>query len=264
MSREGIAGLRATLDDVLTIFRSLDDEWNMPSAAAGWTVKDVATHMGDLLGILIAAIRGELTTGLGIEKLNDMNVAAKSSWSPDQVIADLERQSAIALPMFSALQDEPYASTEAQLLDLGSYPEHAIPDMFSFDFYTHLRWDVLSPRGPVSGHNAPAPDELRLKPAVNWLLAGLPKMQNGIRLSLAKPVTLVLTGPGGGRWRLDPADALITVTRAEPNTPAASVIESTTHDFTAWATTRLPWRNYVTITGDEVTAATFLDNLNLV
>jgi len=40
----------------------------------------------------------------------------------------------------------------------------------------------------------PAPDEVRLKPAVGWLLAGIPRMQAGIRDSLAKPVTLALTG----------------------------------------------------------------------
>jgi hypothetical protein len=107
-----------------------DDEWATPSAAAGWTVKDVFTHFGDLLGILAFA-------------------------------ADLERQATALLPVLESLQEEPNASTQAQLLDLGSYPLHAIPDMFSFDFYTHLRWDVLAPRGPLTGHDVPAPDRDR-------------------------------------------------------------------------------------------------------
>jgi hypothetical protein len=72
------------------------------------------------------------------------HIAAKSSWSSDQVVADLERQQAAPLPQLESLQEEPTASTQAQLLDLGSYPLHAIPDMFSFDCYTHLRWDVLT------------------------------------------------------------------------------------------------------------------------
>jgi hypothetical protein len=37
-------------------------------------------------------------------------------------------------------------------------------------------------------------------------------MRAGLRNSLAKPVTLALTGPGGGSWILDPGDKLITVT----------------------------------------------------
>ena len=64
--------------------------------------------------------------------------------------------------------------------------------MFSFDFYTHLRWDVLAPRGPLTGHDVPAPDEVRLKPAVGWLLAGIPRMQAGIRRS-ARAVAIRLS-----------------------------------------------------------------------
>ena len=265
MSYEGMAGMRATMGDVSALIGSLDDsEWTMPSAAAGWTIKDVVTHMGDLLGTLASAIRGELDTELGIERLNDANVAVKSAWSPAEVVADLEHQASAMFPVLEALQKEPEASTQAQLLDLGSYPLHAIPDMFSFDFYTHLRWDILAPRGPLTGHDVPEPDEVRLKPAVGWLLAGIPRMQAGIRDSLAKPVTLVLTGPGGGAWQLDPGAALIAVTPADPDIPAAARIESTTHAFTAWATTRLPWRDNATVTGDGQIAATFLDALNLV
>jgi Mycothiol maleylpyruvate isomerase N-terminal domain len=260
-----MAGIRATLGDVSGLIGALDDgEWATASAAAGWTVKDVVTHFGDLLGILASAIGGTLSTDLGIERLNDAHIAAKSSWSPGQVVADLERQQAALLPQLESLQEEPTASAQAQLLDLGRYPLHAIPDMFSFDFYTHLRWDVLAPRGPLTGHDVPATDEVRLKPAVGWLLAGIPKMQAGIRDSLAKPVTLALTGPGGGAWLLDPDTELISVTATDPENAAAARIESTTHAFTAWASTRLPWRDHVTVTGDESIAATFLDALNLV
>jgi uncharacterized protein (TIGR03083 family) len=265
MSQEGMAGVRATLGDVSGLARALDDsDWATPSAAAGWTVKDVLTHFGDLLGILASAIGGTLDTELGIERLNDAHVAAKSAWSSGEVVADLERQATAVLPMLESLQEEPNASIQAQLLDLGRYPLAAIPDMFAFDFYTHLRWDVLAPRGPLTGHDVAAPDEVRLKPAVGWLLGGIPKMQAGIRDSLAKPVTLALTGPGGGAWQLDPGTELITVTPADPDNPAAARIESTTHAFTAWASTRLPWRDQVTVTGDERIAATFLDALNLV
>ena len=52
-----------------------------------------------------------------------------------------------------------------------------------------------------------------------------------------------------------------------PNAAAVSVVaevESTTHLFTAWATTRLHWREHVTVNGDQKAAAAFLDALNLV
>jgi len=264
MSHEGMAGMRASIDDTSKLLASLEDsEWYAPSAAAGWTVKDVATHLPDLLDILVTSVQGTLHTDLGIEPLNNQRVAAKSSWAPGQVLDDLARQSAVALPLFEALQAEPEASTETQLLDLGTYPLNRIPDMFAFDFYTHLRWDILAPRGPLH-HDVPAPDEVRLKPAVGLLLAGLPQMQASIWDSLAKPVTLTLSGPGGGTWILDPGDKLITVTAADPDVPTAAVIRSTSHEFTAWSTTRLPWRDHATVTGDQQIAATFLDALNLI
>jgi uncharacterized protein (TIGR03083 family) len=148
MSLEGMAGMRADIDDVSALLGSLDDsEWDAPSAAAGWTVKDVATHLPDLMDILVTGVQGTLHTDLGIERLNDERVAAKSSWVPAQILDDLARQSAVALPVFEQLQADPYASTEVLLLDLGIYPENRIPDMFAFDFYTHLRWDILARSG---------------------------------------------------------------------------------------------------------------------
>ncbi|HEX4289694.1 MAG TPA: maleylpyruvate isomerase N-terminal domain-containing protein, partial [Trebonia sp.] len=118
MSQEGMAGVRATLGDVSGLARALDDsDWATPSAAAGWTVKDVLTHFGDLLGILASAIGGTLDTDLGIERLNDAHVAAKSAWSSGEVVADLERQATAVLPMLESLQEEPNASIQAQLLD---------------------------------------------------------------------------------------------------------------------------------------------------
>ena len=129
--------------------------------------------MPDLMDVLVAGVQGTLNTDLGIEPLNSEHVAAKSSWSPKQVLENIASQAAIALPIFESLQDEPEFSTETALLDLGTYPLNRIPDMFSFDFNTHLRWDILAPRGPLH-HHVPPPDAVRLTPAIGWLLAGDP------------------------------------------------------------------------------------------
>ena len=45
--------------------------------------------------------------------------------------------------------EEPLASKLAQLQDLGTYPFHAIVEMFTFDITTHFRYDILKPRGPI-------------------------------------------------------------------------------------------------------------------
>ena len=198
MSYAGMAGMRATLGDVSGLIGALDDgEW--ATAKRGRRLD----RQGRLRALRGPARHPRVRDRRDPRYRSGHRAAQRRArggevlWSPGRVSADLERQAAALLPVLESLQEEPNASTEAQLLDLGSYPVHAIPDMFSFDFYTHLRWDVLAPRGPLTGHDVPAPDEVRVKPAVGWLLAGIPKMQAGIRDSLAKPVTLALTGPGG-------------------------------------------------------------------
>ncbi|MFJ3762828.1 maleylpyruvate isomerase N-terminal domain-containing protein [Streptomyces sp. NPDC090080] len=266
MSAEGLAGLKASISDARDLFRKLDErEWDEQSAATGWSVRSVGLHLGDLLAVLMSAVRGELTTDLGIERLNDQHVAEKSDRSVAWIRDEFERQSVAALEVFEGLQNEPYASTEVPYLDLGTYPLHTMPDLCAFDFYTHLRWDVLAPRGPLR-RMLPEPDAVRLNPAVAWLLQGLPRMQPGLLDHLNQPLELVLTGPAGGKWTLYPGQKAIEVLPADVTAPTGAVaqVQSTTHLFTAWATTRLPWRDQVTVSGDALAAARFLDALNLV
>jgi hypothetical protein len=150
------------------------------------------------------------------------------------------------------------------MVDLGAYPLHAIVDMFTFDFTTHLHLDVLGPRGPVRRETAPL-DEARLGPAVSWLLGGIPKMQPDLAAHLGAPLALVLTGPAATSVVLSTAGGTIDVTAANSfeGSPAATVT-STTGDFLGWSTTRLPWRESVTVGGDEAVARQFLDALNLI
>lgn len=146
---------------------------------------------------------------------------------------------------------------------LGTYPLHNMADLCAFDFYAHLRGDILAPRGPLR-HQPPPPDEARLRPAVGWLLAGLPNMQPGLIDSLTGAIQLTLTGPGGGGWMLEPEEGRITVRPVTAHSRAAATVGSTAHDFTAWVTTRSPWRDCTTVTGDHQVADRFLDALNLV
>jgi hypothetical protein len=218
-----------------------------------------------LLGDLVDAVNGELAPppGMGIEALNDVQVAEWRGRDARETIEFVETQLAKALPVFTPLQEEPYASTEAQLLDLGTYPLHAIVDMFTFDFMTHLRFDILKPRGPIDRNIEPL-DEERLGPAISWLLGGIPKMQPDLWRHLDGPVGLALTGPAATSVVLRPIDqAIVIATKdAESSEPLATVT-STTTDFLAWSTTRLRWRDVVRVEGDDSVAGDFLDALNL-
>src|SRR6201995_836479 len=188
--------MRAAADDLADIGRVLNDtEWQTPSAAAGWSVRDVISHIGCLLELLQAAVRGEAVPDSGIEPLNDGMVAERRGWDNTRILENVQKQLEEAIAMFIPLQDAPMASVEAPMLDLGTYPLHAIADMFTFDMTTHLWYDILAPRGPID-RQLPTLDEARLGPAVSWLLGGIPKMQPNLAGHLTAPLALPLTGPG--------------------------------------------------------------------
>jgi uncharacterized protein (TIGR03083 family) len=266
MSKAGLNGLKVATGDIVRVARSLTpEEWEMPSAAQGWSVHDVVSHAGNLLTVVMDAVNGQLVVpdGMGIEQLNDVQVGEHRSRAPSETVDFLEAQLAKALPAFTPLQDEPYASMEAALLDLGSYQLHSVVDMFTFDFTTHLRFDILAPRGQVRRSMDPLGQSL-LGPAISWLLGGIPKMQRELWRRLDGPVALVLTGPAATSVVLSPIDAAIVVTTMDAHsTPPIATVSSSTTDFLAWSTTRLPWRASVKVEGDKAAAANFLDALNL-
>jgi len=265
MSQAGIAGMRRAAQDIFDVVETFGEtEWQTPSAANGWSNKDVVTHVGCLLEGLVAAVNQRPLPDLGIEPLNDLQVTEHRHLSGPEAVAYVKEQLSRALDAFEPLQVEPVASNEAQMLDLGSYPLHAIADMFTFDMSTHLRYDILTPRGPIE-RDVSALDEVLLGPSVTWLLGGVPKMQPTLVTTIEGPLLLELTGPGGRDVVVDVTDGAITVVAAADATaqPVAT-IRSTTADFLAWSTRRIGWRNVATINGDHAAAQRFLDQLNLI
>lgn len=264
MSLAGISGMRSAAGDLIDIAQSLDEgAWQAPSAASGWSVQDVVSHVGCLLELLQAAVRGEAVPDSGIEPLNDAMVAGRRDWDAARTLDNVQKQLDQAIELFTPLQEPPMASVEAPMLDLGAYPLHAIADMFTFDMTTHLRYDILAPRGPIN-RALPPLDEARLGPSVSWLLGGIPKMQPSLASQLTAPLALHLTGPGAPRVLISADAGTIVVNPLRSADHPAAALTSTTTDFLGWSTTRLPWRPLVTIEGDQSAAATFLDAINLI
>jgi hypothetical protein len=60
MSKAGLQGMQLATNEIVGVARSLSaDEWQMPSAAAGWSVQDVVAHAGNLLTVLVDAVNGQ-------------------------------------------------------------------------------------------------------------------------------------------------------------------------------------------------------------
>ncbi|TRW89150.1 hypothetical protein FK535_02545 [Mycolicibacterium sp. 018/SC-01/001] len=265
MSYAGIRGMRAAGEDALALAAALTaEQWSLESAATGWSVKDVYLHMGALLALLQDAVNGADVPPMGIEALNDTIVAARRDWTVQETTTFLAEQLDAAVQTFGPLQDEPAASATVPLLDLGTYPLHAIADMFAFDISTHVRLDVAAPRGPVDVA-LPALDETRLAPAVSWLIGGLQKMQPELTSAILQPISLQLTGPAARTIQISRStDSVVVHEPPDPAEKSAAMLTSTTADFLAWSTKRLAWANVVQVVGDHAVATTFLDAVNLI
>ncbi len=263
MTAEAVSALHLIHGQWRDVLGSLDDdEWQRPSACEGWRVQDLVAHVTSNFKEMVDPSPPppdpvELPAEVAMEAL----VAPRREWSPAQVLAEYDAHADTALATLAAMQEEPVASTEVPLADLGTYPTHAIADAYAFDHWCHLRFDLLAPAGPIERDLPPTTDE-ELAPGVQWMLWGIPQMQ-GDRLNfLAEPITLELTGPGGRTVTIEPpVDGRLVV---RDGGGGAATVRSSAADFVAWGTTRRPWRDHVELTGDTDTAAAFLDALDVI
>ncbi|MBH01494.1 MAG: hypothetical protein CL469_02385 [Acidimicrobiaceae bacterium] len=261
-----IDALRANHNDLQEFVDSLTgDEWQMASACEGWRVQDVFAHVtSNLKQFADPDPPSDEQDQLSAEEAMEALVSPRKDWSPDELIEEYYKYLEPALNVFSNLIEEPTASVEQQLSDLGTYQLRWLPYAFCFDHYCHLRHDMTSPGGPIE-RDLPSADDLRLAPGIEWMLAGLPQMCSKDLTSLKKPVLLSLTGPGGGKWVLHNSgeNELIQIDNYSEQEVSAS-ITSTSHDFVSWATHRSSWEDYCSLDGDLEYVSSLIGSINII
>ena len=266
MSKEALAAVRVGIDDALNVFESLSiDEWARPSGCTGWRVQDVAAHMSSNFKETAdpSPPPPNPLPPMPAERLMDLLVEPRREWTPEQVLTELRTYAPRVLQTLDALQQPPLATSPLTVADLGTYDMHLLADAYAFDVYCHLHVDVLAPRGPIV-REVPPPDDLRVRPAVGWMLAGLPQMQGDAFAFVDRTIGVELTGVGGGRWSLSPGEAsrLVITPGAAPD--EAALVTSDARSFVVWGTKRAGWREHANIDGDTALAERFLDTLNII
>ncbi|WP_416966827.1 maleylpyruvate isomerase N-terminal domain-containing protein [Streptomyces sp. 4F14] len=218
-----VVGLEATLDD---------SDWSRPSGCPGWSNHDVLIHLVCTLREIVVPESLPGPFAGGIERTNDLAVAAFRGERPDQTLDTYRRLLAPALEALVGMREEPAASAPVDFDDAGSCPAHLIADSLAFDHYCHLRHDLAAPRGTVEALKVTA-DETVMAASLTWLLAGLPH---------------------GQRITVEP--------NASPH--AGALITTSADSFHLWGTHRQPWRETdVDVRGDEKLAADVLDALRV-
>lgn len=268
MTIEGVAGLRACVDDVLTMLEGLPEPaWREPTGCTGWTVHDVVAHMGAIFhGIVDPAEMTAAEPGETTEQANERPVAIRRDWTSAAVLAEYRTNAPGALAALEMMNGPDLAQVPFTLGDLGTYPMGMVADALCFDHWCHLHVDMATPAGPIDVSALPAADDLQLSPTISWMLAGLPQMCPQVVPVLTRPVRLVFEGPGGRTVDLLPADdsGLVGVEAASVGREVAAVVTSPTTAFVAWATQRRGWRGQVTVEGDVDCAASVLDAINVI
>ncbi len=265
MSQLAVEGFRAEREAILTVAKDMTaEEWLLPSACAGWTVRDVMGHMACTLhGVIDPAFLPDTTSGT--ERAMEPAVAERRTWPIEAVIDEYETYSEQAANVFASVQDAPLSETMLAMGELGTHPMSILPSTFLFDGYTHLRNDILTPNGSIDRPQPPR-DEMRLRPTIEWMVAGLPWMcADALAGVVDRPLVLALDGPGGGTWTIAPGGGVGRVVVSEnAGIDAAATVHGTDHDFVIWGTRRAPWRDLVKVEGDDAYAARVLDAIKII
>lgn len=265
MTRQGVESARLSCAQLDSIIDLLDDEqWNTPSACAGWRVIDVVAHL--------AALAHEAVDPPGLdpslpkvrERYHDLRVDQRRGWSHAEVVDEWRTYTPRQLELMGSGQDGAKADDPVDVSGLGTYPRHLLANTMAFNVFCHLRNDVLAPDGPLP-YALPEPTHGQVAPAVEFMLAGIPQMQDPeLTATVGAPLVLELTGLGGTTVTFLPADRPGRRLSVVPGANGSIRIRSTAIDFIAWGTTRKRWRDYCVVTGHESAATPFLDCLNII
>ncbi|HZZ45441.1 MAG TPA: maleylpyruvate isomerase family mycothiol-dependent enzyme [Pseudonocardia sp.] len=222
---------------LLKICRQLDDSaWLLDSGCPGWSVQDVVSHMAcsfwlavdpsTLPGAGEVPGAGELpgSGGLPAERAADRYVEARRSMTPEQVVADYE---SVSLRGLEALAEVAAQDLDIPLGDVGTYPASAMPSVFAFEAFVHIRYDLFPPGGPLAG-KPPEADELLLGPTLDWIEVALPQQNAGLLGGVRGAIEIDLDGLCPRKLRVGEGDAAARVT-------------SDSQAFVRWITQRSNW-----------------------
>ncbi len=265
MTATAIEALRAERELVIDLGRSLSaDEWSAPSACEGWSVQDVIAHMASIFHpspIVMAKAAKEYDDS---ERVNDVLVERRRGWNPQRQLGEYETWSRRAIRMLGLGQRAPLRSVGFNMGDLGTHPMHLLADAAVFDHYTHLRFDLLAPNGPLDRPALPR-DQLRLAPTAAWTLALIAPMNQKTLAWIDEPIRLELTGPGAATTTVTRMDGRVATDDRSPRSEAASTVRSPVSDWVQWATGRKEWDACrVELDGEAELGQRFCETLHVV
>ncbi len=260
-----------TLNALLALLKSLSaDDWNKPTVAAPWSVKDIAQHLlGGEVGILSRRRDGYLFSHAQlngwddfvafINDLNDVWVKATRRLSPAVLCDLLELSGRQACAYFDSL--DPYAD--------GGPVEWAGPEPAAIWLdlareYTERWHHQQQIRDAVGKPGLKEPKYFA--PVIDAFVRALPKTYKDLSADDDTLIALTITGDSGGKWFLLRENDSWTLYLDVARQPQAEV--SIDQDV-AWrlftkGIGKQEARNRATLDGDQTLAARVLDMVSVI
>jgi uncharacterized protein (TIGR03083 family) len=214
-----LQALEETWNSIDALLASLEDEqWLLPTPNTEWDIKDLAAHLSGLESLFLGFPQpdppeGWITEHTGLHQVTDTGVAARRSWSNEEVLKEFRTSARAQFERLRGLDEAGWQEPTIGPLGMTSMTNFA--DIRLGDLYVHLldlRFSLGLPlRSPVE----PTAELLTVSRAVRltgWgavKAAGLP---DGTRIHLG------LSGPGGTVADLAVIDRRGTLRTAAPST----------------------------------------------
>lgn len=190
-----------------------DDEWARPTPCAEWAVHDLGAHLGAIESQFQGLRQPEMEApppATGIDGWTAAGVRARRTWTPGQILAEIEAASGAQLAHLRALDGEAWLTT--RMGPLGETTEDGLAAIRVFDLYLHLLDLRTALDRPLDLEAEPIACRVCVERVIELTPWGAVKkagVANGarVRIDLSDPagrtVDLVVHA---ARGRLDPAD----------------------------------------------------------
>ncbi|WP_028933423.1 maleylpyruvate isomerase family mycothiol-dependent enzyme [Pseudonocardia spinosispora] len=244
-----------------------EDDWQRASACPGWRVIDMIAHLGAVASSIVAPTPpdpDDPPLPAERERQHDVLVDRRRAWPLERVLDEWRTNTPKLLDVLAGMQHGEARDTTITLPGLGTYPQHMLANALAFDTYCHLRNDLVQPGGPLR-FPLPDPTDELVRPAVEWMIAGLPQMQGTeLAATVTEPIVVELDGPGETVFTVHPAAGPGDLLRVTPDAAGDVRVTSSAIAFIRWGTSRDPWSDHCTVHGDITAARPFLDKLDII
>jgi uncharacterized protein (TIGR03083 family) len=173
-------------------------QWDLPTPCEGWSVRDVAAHLGHLEGMSHGFPQPDPATGFdpagmsGLDAVTNAGVAARRPWTTDEVLEEVRSASAATLDQIRRFSEDDWQRQMPS--PVGMLPTHQALDLRLADVWVHLL-DIRSGLGePPSADREPEAAAAVIHRAVRltgWGAVKRAGLLDGTRIAFD------LIGPGG-------------------------------------------------------------------